>query len=141
MTPEEAIAASNFVRGRTIVRGTMVPYDPRSGRLWNFFTKVADWYPIREWPTHVQRAALAWEKNNEQRFLLYLFFRGNGLPHEIAKAWTLIGDYQNGRIVIPPRDDGKVWRHMLQLKRQVEQEGIVQKYQWFDLERGIVANK
>jgi len=64
-------------------------------RLWNFFNKSDDFWPIREWPMWAQRLALAFHKLYTQRYELFYFFAVNGLPPDLCEEWVLATDAAN----------------------------------------------
>jgi len=74
-------------------------WDARSHRLWLFFNRQDDFFPISFWPKWAQEK-MVWEhKPREQRFNLMFFLIGNGVYPPIAAEWVLACDVKAGSLV------------------------------------------
>jgi len=71
------------------------PKDAREGRLWNYFTKQDDFWPIREWPPWAQATALQSHKKYRDRYRIFLFWTFNGLNPNTAAGWLYMSDYKH----------------------------------------------
>jgi len=69
--------------------------DDREARLWNYFTRQDDFWPIREWPAWAQEVALMSHKNYRERYRLFLFWTFNGLNPNTAAGWLYMRDYRH----------------------------------------------
>jgi len=74
------------------------PKDDREARVWNFFNRQDDFWPIREWPLWAQRVALMEHKKHDDRFSLFRFLVFNGLEPQLSLHWVKCKDYR-GRII------------------------------------------
>jgi len=115
----------------------MKPTNQREARLWNYFNTKQDWFfPIREWPTWVQRIALKEYKGNRDRFAMYFFLVSNGLEPKKAIFWISSKDVNpkplimNGEQIYPAGwlergdYDAKGHRHFAQLRKQAETDSL-----------------
>jgi len=66
----------------------------RVTRLWNFFNKGEEFWPIREWPLWAQNLALKMHLSYQERYELFFFFAVNGLPPVLLEEWVLATDAQ-----------------------------------------------
>ena len=80
--------------------------DARESRLWNYFTRQDDFWPIREWPEWAREAALLHHKKYRERYRLFLFWTFNGLNPFTARMWLIMNDYKNGRYIEEHYDRG-----------------------------------
>lgn len=55
-----------------------------------------DWYPIRVWPASIARSVMTRSLGDRERFAVFIFFIGNGMPPSQAveeilemKAWNI----------------------------------------------------
>lgn len=53
-----------------------------------YFDAVADWHPVKTWPTSFRRL-LYQKKTYQGRFTLWLFLVENGMAPYIAAKWTM----------------------------------------------------
>lgn len=100
------------------------PSDRREARLWNYFNKQDDlFWPIRQWPTWMQRMALKEYKGNRDRFGMFFFFVSNGLNANTAKHWIMAKDVSSGGwdkgFLLFGDYDTHAYRQFRQLERQL----------------------
>jgi len=69
--------------------------DARESRLWNYFTRQDDFWPIREWPHWASTIALQHHKKFRDRYRIFLFWTFNGLNPNPAAAWLYMCDYKH----------------------------------------------
>lgn len=107
----------------------------RKSRLFAYFDSFDDQSRIRNFPLHIQKAMLKANKNNYERFLVYLAMRKNGMNRWDTDRRILTRDFVGGtERLIPERE--KVVRHLIQMNNQFE-EGNFQ-YQYFDIHLNAV---
>jgi len=86
----------------------------RRVRLIEYMSTV-DFYRLERWPKMWQTMYLDFNKNNDQRYMLFSFFTNNGMDPELAKTCVLMYDYDGvrQRPLFPIR--AKPHRHLNQM--------------------------
>lgn len=79
---------------------TVRPTTSDQAKLWNFYNRPDhDWYKIQEWPDRMITAAISNHRDYMQRFNLFCFWVGNGIPIKQAKLWIMYGQtYDNAAV-------------------------------------------
>lgn len=85
-----------------------------------------DFFPFREWPEGVQRAAM--KPSNQNRFTLFLHLVGNGLDPDVA--------VEAMSEVYPLDADAR--RQMAWLAKEARKDEFWQRYTFFDMRVGHV---
>lgn len=79
-------------------------------RLWNWLNNQQDFfYPISQWPLHLQKMMLRSKKTSLQRYTLFSFLNGNGVDPQIAVQAIYVQDVRQG-VLIPGNYDAEALR-------------------------------
>jgi len=108
----------------------------RRARVWNYYNKQDEFWPMREWPKWVQELGLLPHKNLRERFTFFRFLAVNGLRPEMCGAWTLTNDVKQGQNLVQNGYDDAAWRHVAQMQQQLMDGHTVPAGLWFKGEKG-----
>lgn len=106
------------------------------------FDKLDIFYRFDELPLWVREELLLQHKNNRQRFRLFLFLVGNGMPPAFAEMLILSKDFVD-KVWIGGEYDNSARTQMANLKQRCDAlapDNLFRSYPYFDMIVGKVLN-